>query len=239
MSPSEIASWLANQSARLMAQPLTTVDLLAFAAGAVGVALIAASALVKTMVPLRWLAVGSNLGFLAFGALHQSYQTLVVAAVLLPINLYRLREISRLTRKVAAAGVASRQSGLWLRPYMRKRQLKAGTILFRKGDLADRLYLLVEGELQLVEFGRNVEPGRVFGEIALFSPTKRRTATARCLTDCTVLTIDEETVHQLYYQDPAFGFSLIELIVARLSNDISRADSQKPRADATGATDPH
>jgi CRP-like cAMP-binding protein len=74
--------------------------------------------------------------------------------------------------------------------------------------------------------GRNIEPGRIFGEIALFSPTKRRTATALCVTDCTVLTITEETVHQLYYQDPAFSISLVELIVHRLSNDIDRADSR-------------
>lgn len=226
MSLSEIAAWVAAQLTQLTAKSLTTIDLLAVAAAAVGVTLVAASALVKTMVPLRWLAVGSNLAFLLFGLLHQSYLTLAVSAVLLPINLYRLREISRLTRRVAAAGVTSKLSGLWLRPHMRSRSLKAGTTLFRKGDQADLLYLLVEGELQLVELGRNIEPGRIFGEIALFSPTKRRTATALCVTDCSVLTITEETVHQLYYQDPAFSISLVELIVHRLTNDIDRADSR-------------
>ena len=226
MSFSEIATWVAAQLTQLAAKSITTADLLALVAAAVGVALVAASALVKTMIPLRWLATGSNLAFLLFGLLHQSYLTLTVSAVLLPINLYRLREIARLTRRVAAAGVASKQSGLWLRPHMRPRSLQAGTTLFRKGDQADLLYLLVEGELQLVDLGQNIEPGSIFGEIALFSRNKRRTATALCVTDCTVLTIHEETVHQLYYQDPSFSINLVELIIDRLSNDIDRADSR-------------
>ena len=89
-----------------------------------------------------------------------------------------------------------------------------------------QLVPLVEGELQLVDLGQNIEPGSIFGEIALFSRNKRRTATALCVTDCTVLTIHEETVHQLYYQDPSFSINLVELIIDRLSNDIDRADSR-------------
>jgi hypothetical protein len=31
---------------------------------------------------------------------------------------------------------------------------------------------------------------------------------------------------QLYYQDPAFGFKLIELVAGRLSADVDRANEQ-------------
>lgn len=227
MSPTEIGAWALRHLSQGAAQPLDAQDIVAYTAGAIGVALVAASALVKTMIPLRWLAVGGNLGFLAFGLLHPSITTLAVSAVLLPINLYRVREMTRLVRKINAAGVASNLSGLWLRPYMKPRKLRAGKELFHKGDLADRLYLLVEGEMQLVEIGRAIEPGRIFGEIALFSPGKRRTGTARCVSDCTVLTIDETTVRQLYFEHPSFGFHLIGLVAARLSDDVGRADAQK------------
>ena len=221
MPPPDLSSWLANQlEAWSFFSPR---HLLAYGAGALAVGFAAAGALVRTMIPLRWLAVGSNLGFLAFGALFPSPATLAVAAVLLPINLYRLHEMVRLTRQVSAAEGRSDLSGLWLRPYMKARKLRAGTVLFRRGDAADRLYLLAEGRLALVEIGHEIPAGRVFGEIALFSPAKRRTHSARCLTACTVLHISEDTVKQLYYQNPAFGFHLIGLVAARLSDDVERA----------------
>jgi hypothetical protein len=220
MPPTDIGAWLTAHWAALSVTPQL---LLAYVAGALGVALAAAGALVRTMIPLRWLAVASNLGFLAFGALFPSPTTLAVAAVLLPINLYRLREILRLTRKVQAAASRSDLSGLWLRPYMKPKTLPAGAVLFRRGDVARRLYLLADGRLELQEIGQEIQPGRVFGEIALFSPSKRRTYTAHCLTACTVLQIHEDTVRQLYFQNPAFGFHLISLVAARLSDDVQRA----------------
>jgi CRP-like cAMP-binding protein len=82
-------------------------------------------------------------------------------------------------------------AGLWLKPYMKPRRLKRGQTLFRKGDEANRLFLLVDGEMELVDIGKRLEPGRIFGEIALFSPSGRRTHTARCLSACSVLEIHE------------------------------------------------
>lgn len=196
----------------------------AYLAAAAGAALVVAGAFVKTMIPLRWLAVGGNLGFLAFGVLHPSPTTLMVALTLLPINLYRVREMTRLTRRVSEAEASGNLSGVWLKPYMKPRKLRAGQVLFRKGDRANHLYLLAEGRLELVELGREIPPGRVFGEIALFSPARRRTNTVRCATACTVLMIDEGTVKQLYYQNPSFGFHLIGLVAARLSEDVERAE---------------
>jgi CRP-like cAMP-binding protein len=141
---------------------------------------------------------------------------------LLPINLYRAREMMRLTRQVTAAEAAGDLSGYWLKPYMQARHLKRGQVLFHKGDGADGLYMVAEGRIELAEIGREIEPGSVFGEIALFSPDRRRTHTARCAEDCTVLSIDEGTVRQLFYQNPAFGFHLIGLVAARLSADVER-----------------
>lgn len=222
MSPSDIGSMVSDLLGRLNFSPPALV---AYAAGAVGVSLVVAGAFVRTMIPLRWLAVGSNLGFLVFGALYPSITTFAVAAVLLPINLYRVREITRLTRKVAAAETAGDLSGVWLRPYMKAGKYRASQVLFQRGDRADRLYLLVDGQLELAEIGRQITPGRIFGEIALFSPSKQRTHTARCITDCTVLSIEESTVKQLYHEDPAFGFHLITLVAARLSEDVARAQA--------------
>ena len=226
---------LSNSLSDLAARAVTDVmaspqQLLAHLSMVMAVGMVMAGALTRTMVPLRWLAAGSNLGLIVYGALHPSLPTLAVAVVLLPINMYRAVEITRLTRRVSRAEMASDQSGLWLKPYMKARNFRAGHTLFRKGDKAEHMYLLVEGQLELVEIGLAIKPGSILGEIALFSPSGLRTKTARCVSACTVLQIHESTVKQLYYQNPSFGFHLINLLAGRLSDDVARAETQSKSA---------
>jgi CRP-like cAMP-binding protein len=109
---------------------------------------------------------------------------------------------------------------------MRKQQLRAGQVLFRKGDEATHLYFLADGRMEFVEIGQEMEPGRLFGEIAFFAPDKRRTLTARCVTRCTVLRIDESTFRELYFQNPAFGFQVVSLVAGRLLADRQRLEAQ-------------
>ena len=187
--------------------------------------------LVRPMVTLRWLAAASNVALLGYGVLHPSIISVVIAAVLLPINVYRALEATRLTRRVLRAAGDANMAGVWLKPYMTAKNYKAGHVLFKKGDHADKLFLLVDGEMNLADIGRPLEPGRVFGEIALFSPTRIRTHTLQCATDCTVLEIHETTVRQLYFQNPSFGFHLIDLLVSRLSNDLERVEKEMTAGD--------
>jgi hypothetical protein len=219
----QINDAVASHIAGMLSSPL---QLVAGVAVLMGIGLIMAGALVRTMMPLRWLAVGSDFALLIYGALSPSYATLATAAVLLPINILRAVEITRLARRVRTAERASDHVRIWLKPYMKSRKLKAGQTLFNKGDKAKDLFLLVDGQLELAEIGKPIEAGRIFGEIALFSPSGLRTNTVHAITDCTVLQIDDRTVKQLYYQEPAFGFQLISLLAERLSNDLQRAQSQ-------------
>ena len=201
-------------------------DIIALIAAALAGALTVTSSFVKTMVPLRWLAVGSNCGFFAYGVLHPSPVMALLHLTLLPINVVRLLEMRRLTQRVQAAAARSDTSGVWLEPYMKAVRRKAGYVLFRKGDRADHLYLLASGRVEFVEIKASVGPGRVFGEIAFFAPSKRRTLTARCMEDSLVLSVNHSTVAQLYYQNPAFGFELIGLVAERLSADVARLQDQ-------------
>ncbi len=189
--------------------------------------------LVRPMVTLRWLAAGASVALLGYGVLHPSIISCVVSAVLLPINVYRALEASRLTRRVKRAAGDSNMAGLWLKPYMQAKKYKAGHVLFSKGDHADQLFLLVDGEMTLADIGTPLETGRVFGEIALFSPTHIRTHTVQCTTDCTVLEIHESTVKQLYFENPTFGFHLIDLLVSRLSSDVDRVERQSMSPEST------
>lgn len=229
MSLGELGSWAVARASDFLTVAVSSPEqVLGTLAAVVGIGLVIAGAFVRTMLPLRWLAVGSNIGLVLYGALHPSPITLAIAGLLLPINVYRAVEVTRLTRRVARAQADADLAALWLKPYMKPRRLKAGQVLFRKGDQANRLYLLVDGDMELVEIGQHLEPGRIFGEIALFSPSGLRTHTARCLGPCAVLEIHESTVKQLYYQNPAFAFHLVEMIAGRLSADVERPRARSP-----------
>jgi hypothetical protein len=223
MSIAEMLTLLQQHLMTVLASPK---DVVAYLAGALAASFVIGAAFVRTMIPLRWLAVAGNVGFVVFGALHPQYLTLFVSAVLLPINVRRALQMMRLTRRVKAAEAASDLGGLWLRPYMKARKLKPGTVLFRKGDLGDHLYCVVDGQIELVEIGAVLLPGKIFGEIAFFAPDRRRTLTARCVEAATVLSIDEGTVKQLVYQNPALGFHLMGLVAGRLSEDIRRFEQR-------------
>ena len=99
-------------------------QILAHLAAGIGITLVVVAAFVRTMIPLRLLAVGSNVGLLIYGALRPSPITMAIAAVLLPVNIYRAIEMTRLARLVNRAEVAGNQAALWLRPYMKSRKLR-------------------------------------------------------------------------------------------------------------------
>ena len=229
MTAEEIVVQVSRALIGAMSSPTEVVALCAAFAAAT---LTITSSFVKTMVPLRWLAVFANCGFLAYGVLHPSPVMGALHAILLPINVVRLREMRRLARNVVAAAESADTSGLWLKPYMKATRRQAGEVLFSQGDEANELYLLAEGRVEFVEIGQSVGPGRVFGEIAFFAPDKRRTLTARCAEDCLVLSVNQSTVRQMYYQNPAFGFELIGLVAGRLSADIVRLQGQLVEARA-------
>jgi hypothetical protein len=221
LSPSEIIALATTGLKEALSSPEQVV---AYASMVVGVALTVVSSFVKTMIPLRWLAVGASVSFLFYGVLHRHIPTVLLHGMLLPINFIRAVEMVRLTRRVRA--VASEGTGVWLKPYMIRTKRKAGEVLFKKGDPADHLYFLAEGRIEVVEIGVFIEAGNMFGEIAFFAPDKRRTNTARCVGPCTVLIIDENTVNQLYYQNPDFGFQLMALVAGRLTADVVRLQKQ-------------
>jgi hypothetical protein len=219
----------------MLAQP---EQVLALLSAAVAALLVIVSAFVRTMIPLRWLAVGSNVGFIVYGLVHPAPLMVALHAVLLPVNAVRVWQMIRLTRRVAASSVGAQQMEIWLRPYMRSRQLPAGKQLFAAGDVADRLHFLASGRIELPEIGRVLEPGHMFGEIAFFAPDRRRSSSARCLTPCTVLSIDEDTFKQLVYQNPDFGLEVVRVIAGRLSDDVRRLQTISAPDSAVSAREP-
>jgi len=169
----------------------------------------------STMMPLRYIAIASNVLFAAFGYFDHIRPVLILHLVLLPINIIRLAQIRRLVRDIGPGHSASQFINS-LVPFMRERRLDAGQVLVRKGELADRLYYLVKGELVIEEIGKVVGPGSIIGEIGIFAPNQRRTATVRSKTDCSLYELTEIKVKELYFENRSFGYAMLQLITTRL-----------------------
>jgi len=179
------------------------------------------SYIVKSMLPLRAIAIASNVFFIAYGYVHASLPELVLHSVLLPLNARRMWEIRKLTKEIARATIDSPVSQ-WLLPHMTRQMFKAGKVLFRKGDLADEVIYVASGQLRLEEAGQLIGAGELIGEIGLFSPEKKRTQTVACETDGELYRMSDEMIYRLYYQNPKLGFFFMRLVVERLLKDIRR-----------------
>ena len=169
----------------------------------------------KTMIPLRCVAIASNLAFMTYGLAGGLYPVFVLHVILLPLNCLRLHQMQRLIREVRAAARGD-LSAEWLIPLMTRQRLAKGDVLFRMGDMATSMCLVLSGSVRLVEIGVVLGPSSLIGEMGLFSPDNRRTGTAVCETDVEIGSISDEKALRLYYQNPAFGFSLLKLVVQRM-----------------------
>lgn len=171
----------------------------------------------KTMVPLRIIAITSNVAFIAYallglsyGAFDKLYPILILHSFLLPLNVVRLREVRRLVTAVREASDADALHALV--PYMKTEQRLKGDVLFRAGDAPLKLYLIESGRVVFPELDKRVSAGAVFGEVGLFAPEQTRTVTAICEDDCRLATIARDRVLELYYENPRFGLFLIRLV---------------------------
>jgi hypothetical protein len=204
--------------------------------GALGVLFSLASFVMKRMLPLRMLAIGANVFFISFAIalLFQpgtdpkaSFPGLLLNALLLPVNARRAWEIRKLTAEISRATTDSPVSQ-WLLPHMQRRRFRAGEVLFRKGDAADRVIYIGSGELVLPEIGKRLGAGELLGEIGLFSPDNRRTQTLKAQTDGELYEMTGEMLFQLYYQNPKLGFYMMRLMVERLMKDAQRQGAPVP-----------
>lgn len=179
----------------------------------------------KTMIPLRAVAIASNIVFMTYGLAGGLYPVFILHVVLFPLNCLRLHQMRRLIRKVreAARGDVSTE---WLIPLLTRHRLGKGEILFRVGDPASSMHLILAGSVRLVEIGVVLGPSMLVGEIGVFAPDSRRTGTALCETDVEIGSISDDKVLQLYYQNPAFGFYLFRLVVQRMLENERRRLAQ-------------
>lgn len=197
------------------------IDTLATVIGLIGAALMLASYLMKSMLPLRIAALTACCFLVAYGALKAALPTLLLYGALIPINIKKTLQIRKLVKAIENARADAPVSE-WLLPHMHRRTVAGGTTLWRQGDAATEMLYLDSGTLRLVEYDELLQPGSLVGEIGLFAPDNRRTLTLEAVGDCVVYSLTAEEMALLYYQNPKLGFHVMRLIVARLMRDVQR-----------------
>ena len=193
--------------------------------GYVASALVFATFYMRTMLPLRIVAIASNLAFITYALVDGLTPILILHGALLPLNILRLLQIRELTAQVnrAATNEFSAQAIL---PFMRRRTVRANEKLFSANELADELFYVVEGEVFVPEVQQTVGPGSFLGEFALFSKSGRRTATAIARTDCTVMSLGKNAVFAALLHNPGLGIHLLKVVTDRLLQNAGIHDHQ-------------
>lgn len=99
---------------------------------------------------------------------------------------------------------------------------QAGEFVFRAGQPGDCMYIIQEGEVEiLAEVGGTLQPlvtlreGDFFGEMAVLEELPR-SASARALTPCLLLRVDRATFDQLIRHDPEIAVRMLRKLSHRL-----------------------
>jgi CRP/FNR family transcriptional regulator, cyclic AMP receptor protein len=181
----------------------------------------------KSMVRLRIAGILANVAFIGYGAAAAVYPTLLLHAVLLPMNVVRLRQMRRLVRQVAEAARGDLSID-WLRPFTHRRRFEAGQRLWQRGDAATEMLFVLGGRFKAVEADVALGPGDVIGEIGLVDADQRRTQSVECVEAGEALTITYDEVRQLAFQNAKFGFYFLQLVSRRLLRDVRRLEAAAP-----------
>jgi CRP-like cAMP-binding protein len=170
--------------------------------------------------------VAHNIAQICFGLLTGIYPLVIQHMILLPINLRRLSQMTGLIAQVKDAANTDTYNMEWLKPFMDRRSVHQGDVLFRKGDTADSMFYVLDGRLGVADIETEIAPGQVVGELGMLSPGRIRTHTVSCTADARLLVMPYRRIEELYYQNPAFGFYFLRLSSSRLFENIAHLEHQ-------------
>lgn len=123
------------------------------------------------------------------------------------------------------AGVPPTELAL-LAEMMQTEHLRDGEILFAEGELADRIYVVAKGQLEVFlpgELGpvRMLKAGDLLGEYALFT-NRTRTATIKAVSAVTLMSLDYTRFQTFLRHFPEATLILLKTTVERLISAESR-----------------
>ena len=103
---------------------------------------------------------------------------------------------------------------------LKPRSVSANQAIVRRGDVADSMYFIMEGEVEveLTPTPVRLKQGEFFGEIALIQNI-RRTATIFSITNCRLLVLEAVDFHRLVDQVPELKEHIEQTSEERLSHN--------------------
>jgi len=94
-----------------------------------------------------------------------------------------------------------------------------GQAIFRKGEPGDRMYILLEGEVDLIAgymAPETAKPGSLLGEMALVDRRPRSTS-AIARTECKLAPVDAQRFAVLVQESPHFAVHVMKTMAERLA----------------------
>lgn len=94
----------------------------------------------------------------------------------------------------------------------------AGSVVFREGERADCMYVVLDGTVDIIVGGEVIETagrGALLGEMALIDQSPRSAAVV-VRTACRLVGIDQRRFQFLLQQTPNFAIHVMQVLVARL-----------------------
>lgn len=96
--------------------------------------------------------------------------------------------------------------------------LAAGEVVFREGDDAEAMYVVLDGEVEIRSGGtllRTLGQGEIFGEMALIDD-EPRSADVVAASDCRLASVDERRFLFLVHETPMFALHVMGVLGRRL-----------------------
>jgi CRP-like cAMP-binding protein len=113
------------------------------------------------------------------------------------------------------------------------RRLDSSDMLFHQGDLADRFYLLLEGQIVLTrvlpegneKLVEVIRPGQIFVESLLFSGARHYPVTASAMKPSSLISIDGAHYRRLLEVQPGICLDLLASFSIRLHQRLNEIDT--------------
>jgi len=128
---------------------------------------------------------------------------------------------------------------------LRVLEVPPSTVLFQEGDVGDRFYIIIQGQIEVIKaLGTPEErfiglrgPGEFVGELSLINRAGLRTASVRSLGQAHLWEMSHGEFDDLLHRQPSMAFELINVLSERLTtaHDSTIQDLQKKNLELTEA----
>src|SRR5690349_18902054 len=146
------------------------------------------------------------------------------------------QQFARLLREVDLFAGLDRVTLAKLAAHLQPQFYTAPSIIFRRGDAGDALYILVSGTVGVYTTDKTgtaetlvrvLSAGEPFGEMALLSSIPR-SATIKVETDCEILRLNRSAFVDLVREQPSVALSIAATLSRRLADMLNRSTGAAP-----------